>query len=202
MSIIRFMMLSYLVCNFDRIVVRFFFLVIYAYFSSIAFVMLHDGWSSFLLFKDPINLCTRVYSILKWYYYNREMMSFTRGLKIFLAMGGTFTLQYSIWNLEWRRLPALTLRFCRRCCVSGVKSSRSMLSRIGMRANLDESDNVRRKIISSVDDILKDIWRIVSTSEDKISSDELTSLKKAFLIKISYQIDEFIRSAIESRNRQ
>ncbi|RCL20079.1 hypothetical protein DOS86_01430 [Anaplasma marginale] len=77
-----------------------------------------------------------------------------------------------------------------------------MLSRIGMRANLDESDNVRRKIISSVDDILKDIWRTVSTSEDKISSDELTSLKKAFLIKISYQIDEFIRSAIESRDRQ
>ncbi|MFV9921186.1 MAG: hypothetical protein AB8U72_00565 [Anaplasma ovis] len=202
MSILRFMMLSYLICNFDRIVVRFFFLMIYIYIFSVSFVMLHDGWSSFFLFKDPINLYTRVYSIFKWYYYNREMISFGRGFKVFLVMGGTFALQYSIWNLEWKRLPVLVLRFCRDCCVSGIRSSKSVLVRTSVRANVAGADNVRSKIIGAVDEILQDIWGAVSTSEGKMSSDDLTSLKKAFLIKINYQIDEFIQSAIEFKNRK
>ena len=196
------MMLSYLICNFDRIVVRFFFLIIYIYIFSVSFVMLHDGWSSFFLFKNPINLYTRVYSILKWYYYNREMVSFGKGLKVFLVMGGTFALQYHIWNLEWKRLPVVVLRFCRYCCVSGIRSSRSVLTRTNIRANMAGANSVRGKMIGAVDEILQDIWGAVSTSESKISSDDLASLKKAFLIKISYQIDEFIQSAIKFKNRK
>ncbi|ASI48046.1 hypothetical protein AOV_04715 [Anaplasma ovis str. Haibei] len=71
-----------------------------------------------------------------------------------------------------------------------------------MRANVAGADNVRSKIIGAVDEILQDIWGAVSTSEGKMSSDDLTSLKKAFLIKINYQIDEFIQSAIEFKNRK
>ncbi|ACZ48815.1 hypothetical protein ACIS_00111 [Anaplasma centrale str. Israel] len=203
MSILRFMMLSYLICNFDRIVVRFFFLVIYAYISSVSFVVLHDGWSGFFLFKAPVNLYVRVYSIFKWYYYNREMLSFGRGLKIFLVMGGTFALQYSVWNLEWKRVPVLVLRFCRRCCAYSIKPGRVVLKKVRMRTNANGVDSVRSKMVNAVDEILQDIWGTVSTSEkDKMSRDDLASLKKAFLIKVSYQIDEFIQSALELRDRK
>ncbi|MCU7612313.1 hypothetical protein OC187_01910 [Anaplasma capra] len=126
------------------------------------------------------------------------MLSFGMGFKIFLVLGSTFILQYSIWNINWKIVPIMVLRFFKRCIFS-IRYGKSALRGAVVRINVNGFDNIRNKIIDEIDDGLQDIWgTILISRKQKTTEEDLTSLKKSLLIKISYQIDEFIHNALKS----
>ncbi|MGN7661233.1 MAG: hypothetical protein ACTJLK_01230 [Anaplasma sp.] len=203
-SLLRFLVFSHVMCNFDKIIGRLIFMFVYAYVVSVAFAMLHDGWKGLLLFREPVHLINRAYVLIKWYLHNKEFVSYGRCVKLFLVALTTLMVQwYLFFNLQWSKLPQRLLSSLRKLRTRrkrSVKARCEVMKEISLGAGeeiLEKKDGV----LSTVDESLNEMLNTIMSGTE-LSKDDLRSMKKSSLIKISGRMDDFMRSALRMKDKK
>ena len=196
------MFLTYLFLNFEKVVKRLLFLIVYFYLSSFAFCIVHDGIKAILVYKNPVDLYTRTYQLLKWYYYNRDALSTGRVIKFVSLIIATYGLQSWIWGIHWGEV--------KRKIFEGVffllKKSSTTLAKGSFARFKDFDDDIEKIEKNNEDEALLDsikahvnegISEVLEKGYGEITSSEIVSkIKKLTIEKIDYELELFIRRAV------
>ncbi|MGN7678853.1 MAG: hypothetical protein ACTJLL_03825 [Anaplasma sp.] len=207
MSLLRFFMFSYMMCNFDKIIGRLIFMFVYVYAVSVAFAMFHDGWKSFFLFREPVHLINRSYVLIKWYIHNKELVSHGRYIKLFLVALTTFMVQWYLFNLQWSKLPKRFLSSLRkglRRLRARKKKSVEVHCEVMKEIDLGVDKEIWEKkdgVLSAVDESLNEMLSAILSGME-LSKDDLRLMKKSSLIRISDRMDDFLRSALRMKDKK
>ena len=186
MSFLRLMMLSYLFLNFDKVFFRFLFLVVYSYMASLALSVYFDGLQSIVMYKNPVHLYTRMYHIMKWYYYNRDALTTGLAFRIVPILLGTYFFQSYVWNMNWRAIPA---KFFGSIFSRGKDFCYKKESQFP-----DYVDCIKTEFMLKVEGHIDDVIYEVLEMAEEITTDEASKIKKVCSVKIGFAIEELIKS--------
>ena len=187
MSFLRLMMLSYLFFNFDKVFFRFLFVFVYSYTASMALLLYFDGLQSIFFYKNPAHLYTRMYHIIKWYYYNKDALTTGLAFRIVPIMLGTYFLQSYIWNIDWKSVPA---RFFGFLFAKGKEfCSETKENEVPLHLQC-----IKTEFMLKVDAHISEVIDEVAEMTEEITSEELDKIKKICSIKIGFAIEELVKS--------
>ncbi|MFV9838421.1 MAG: hypothetical protein AB8U44_00105 [Aaplasma endosymbiont of Hyalomma asiaticum] len=188
MSFLRLMMLSYLFFNFDKIFFRFLFLFLYSYTASLALLVYFDGLQSIFFYKNPVHLYTRMYHIIKWYYYNKDAITTGLMFRIVPIMLGAYFFQSYIWNIDWKAIPA---RFFGSLFSKGKEFYCKNYSK---ESDVPQHlDCIKTEFMLKVDGHISEVISEVMEITEEITSEELAKIKKLCSVKIGFAIEELIK---------
>ncbi|CEG20959.1 hypothetical protein [Anaplasma phagocytophilum] len=194
MPIFRLMMLSYVLLNFDKICAKIFYVAIYTYIVSISLVLCHEGVASLVYSKNPLYLYPRVYQILKWYYFNKDLITTGMVIRAMMILFCTHITQSYIWGLQWRSLPKVIFSYLSKI-FSFKGSSVSKQNRIVFPAEIEHEKYL---FISRVEECTEElIVDLLNYHVSEITSDDLINLKKVCAIKIGYAMEDMIRNLVK-----
>ncbi|KDB56665.1 hypothetical protein O997_00055 [Anaplasma phagocytophilum str. MRK] len=195
MPIFRLMMLSYFLLNFDKICARIFYVAVYTYIVSIALVLCHEGAASLVYSKNPLYLYPRVYQILKWYYFNRDLITTGMIIRAVMIMFCTHLVQSYIWGLKWRSLPNVVFRYLSSNIFNSKGGLVSNNTRMVFPAEIEHEKYIFIKgVEESTEELIVDL---LNYHVSEITSDDLIDLKKVCAIKIGYAMEDMIRNLVK-----
>ena len=197
------MFLTYLFLNFEKVVKRLLFLIVYFYLVSFAFCIVHDGIQAVFFYKNPVNLYMRTYQLVKWYYYNREALSVGRVVKFVSVFIATYGFQSWVCGIDWGEV--------RRKIFEGVafvlaKSPAKLISGVcyGFKKFDDDTYKIEKNVsedIALLDSIKSHVEEVISEVLEKgygelTSSEIVSKIKKITMEKIDYELEVFVRRAV------
>ncbi len=195
MPIFRLMMLSYVLLNFDKICAKVFYVAVYTYIVSIALVLYHEGAASLVYSKNPLYLYPMVYQILKWYYFNRDLVTTGVVIRAVMIMFCTHLVQSYIWGLKWRSLPSVLFRYLSLNIFNFKGGSVSNQNRIVFPTEIErEKDVFIKRVEEFTEDLIVDL---LNYHVSELISDNMVNLKKVCAIKIGYAMEDMIRSLVK-----